>query len=295
MSVKLKHKELSISFERKLYLKFIYLLSNRIVNKGKQVGATATEKLASLATNPDSILLTTIAFNNAEILQNHALMLRDNIKDKNMIHLIADNSTNEEEAEKIKLFCDTNGLIYIRLPRSKWLNKVSPSYSHGAAVNWVYYNIIKKYTPAYFGFLDHDLFLSTPFSIVEQLKQCGIYGATVQKDNSWYLWMGLCCFTFKEVENLELNFLPTKVKGTYLDTGGSNWYSLYQGLSKTHHFFTRETHPMLINNKMVERGYELLDQIWIHTINGSNWNATIARDNKDVANMLNHIISTRNK
>ena len=149
-------------------------------------------------------------------------MLKENLKDKHVIHLIADNSTDKIEADKIKSFCNKNNLPYIRLPRSKWLNKISPSYSHGAAVNGVFYNIIDKYKPTYFGFLDHDLFLSAPFSILEYLQRDHIYGATVQKGNAWYLWMGLCCFSYKDVASRQLNFLPTKVEGIYLDTGGSN-------------------------------------------------------------------------
>ena len=258
MTIRLKYIEKDITLKRKLYLQFIYFLSNKIVNKKQSISEDLNKTFSTLSSMEDSILFTTIAFNNANILKDHSSMLKENLTDKHVIHLIADNSTNNIEADKIKNFCKKNNLPYIRLPHSKWLNKVSPSYSHGAAVNWVYYNIIDKYKPTYFGFLDHDLFLSAPFSILEQLKRDHIYGATVQKGSAWYLWMGLCCFTYKDIVSRQPNFLPTKVEGIYLDTGGSNWNTLYQHLTNKPHYFIRENHPMLIGNKMVERGYELL-------------------------------------
>jgi hypothetical protein len=91
----------------------------------------------------------------------------------------------------------------------------------------MYYHIIKKRQPRYFGFIDHDLFPIKAISLSQKLESHPVDGHLVQEKNYWYLWAGLCFYQFDFVKNKKMDFLPTKVQNIYLDTGGGNWHTIY--------------------------------------------------------------------
>ncbi|MDR1527868.1 MAG: hypothetical protein LBS46_09425 [Dysgonamonadaceae bacterium] len=150
------------------------------------------------------------------------------------------------------------------------------SYSHGTALNWIYRHIVKKRQPCYFGCIDHDLFPIKPVCPVEHLARQPIYGIIEERGRYWYLWAGFCLFRFDFVRNKKIDFLPTKPKTIYLDTGGSNWYSIYSKINKTSMSFASSRCQTIVEKENGKNGrinlwVEYLDDTWLHTAGASNY------------------------
>ncbi len=167
-------------------------------------------------------------------------------------------------------YCAQNNIPYLKLPLNPFLN--NPSKSHGVALNWAYKHIIKKLKPVHFGFIDHDIIpfketLITPFIIN------GIYGLAQERGEKWYLWPGFCFYKYKDIKKYKINFMPS----AGLDTGGSNYYSLYKKIDKNNiqkpeqiYFDLNKKEKMNTfdnSNNMVE----IIDN-WVHLMRISGWN-----------------------
>ena len=225
------------------------------------------------------MLLITVSFNNPFLIEEQIRLLKKNITDKDFIHIITDNSSDKKKREAIKAICDKENVPYYRLPFS-WFTKIDkrPSYSHGLALTWIYYNIVKKIQPIVFGFLDHDIFPIKPYSVLQKIHNQDFYGRLIDRapDNHprklWYLWAGFCFFKFDSLKNRNINFMPCKVDNIYFDAGGSNYFSIY---SK---YDSEKLHIAPVVNKYFREGkiphsdmLQFIDNDWCHTINGSNW------------------------
>ena len=120
------------------------------------------------------LLITTIAFNNAELIQYQYELLKKNITD-DYIYLVADNSADKEARVQIESFCRQNQVAYLSLPRNS-LNKIGGSYSHAMCLNYVYHHIVRTLRPEIFGYIDHDLFPVRKLSICNILSTQPVYG-----------------------------------------------------------------------------------------------------------------------
>lgn len=222
--------------------------------------------------NNDQVVIMTIAFNNTEVLRYQINLIKRNLKDPNYIHVIADNSPILERQKAVQELCKEHNLGYILLPKSNYLDKRSPSYSHGAAATWLYHNYICRIKPKYFGFLDHDLYPVSPVSIAKKLERQPMYGFMEYRQRIGYIWMGLVFMNFNWTLDKVINFLPCKVEDLYLDTGGSNWYSLYSTIAgKGMIFPERIRKPVYVNGEKYTDPVDYIDDCWFHTNNGSNW------------------------
>ena len=135
-----------------------------------------------------------------------------------MILVVVDNSSDSKAREAIKRICEARSVPYLALPRNPERN---PNRSHGIALNWAYYNLVRHVRPGIFGYIDHDCFPIAPVDIPARMEDRTVYGRrwqTHRLDGAWHLWAGLCFFRFTAVENLELDFKPRIEFG--LDTGG---------------------------------------------------------------------------
>lgn len=186
-------------------------------------------------------------------------------------HIIADNSTNEAVSQRIKTYCLEHGVPYIRIPKNHQIG----SYSHATALNWVCRHIIDSRRPAFFGFTDHDLFPIKPVSLVEILQNQHVYGSIRVRGEGkyWYISAILCFFDFKYVQNKKLDFLPARYDddvNNYLDTGGGNWPRLYSTMNRSEMVFCNERIERIGEGNDYHNDFvELLDDSFLHTINGS--------------------------
>lgn len=212
----------------------------------------------------------TVAFNNAQIIPLNVEYVKKYFRDEHT-HIIADNSSDLESADLIRKFCEDNKVSYIRLPKNH-LHIFSGSYNHATALNWIYKHVIRKRNPAYFGFIDHDLFPIKPISLKNLLDDQHIYGPLRQRGDYWYLSAILSFFDFNYMKDKKVDFIPVKYANDYLDTGGGNWKDIYSKMDKSAIRFCEER---MDNYREGDNRHqdqvEIFDEMWLHTINGSYW------------------------
>jgi hypothetical protein len=253
------------------------------LNKASQ---NQSKNLLVLDRNNSEIDLVTIAFNNPLMIEFQIQLLRKNITDK-FSHIIADNSNDPKVRKVISDLCKSFNVNYVSIP----VNTYFRNKSHGAAMHWVYKNVIKKRNNLYFGFLDHDIFPTEPYSILNRVKN-SIYGRVIhsympngyneiitKEFPYWSLWAGFYFLKSDLIyhENVYgFNFDPKSFqKGSYLDTGGGLWDVLmskipYPGELATYSAVKfRESEVSNIKTDY----YEKVDD-WVHFVNISNWYET---------------------
>ncbi len=162
-------------------------------------------------------LLITLAFNDLELIKLQKTSLKK-VQDE-FDHVVADNSSRDDQAKAIEIFCMKEGIGYVRLPQPN--PGIDRSLSHGFSLNWIFDNMVKKLNPGYFGFLESDVLVATPGSFLQSWKGKDFWGLKVfsgPRSELWRLWPGFCFFCREFYQDKALNFLP--VKG--IDTGGGN-------------------------------------------------------------------------
>lgn len=218
-----------------------------------------------------NFILTVITFNNLEILRKQHEHLKKYLKTP-YDYLVADNSNQSSKSMEIKGFCHEHNVSYVKIPKNP-LTGVRASGSHGIALNWVYRNIIQKYQPKYFGFIDHDIFPIKETTLSNKMD-LGFYGAIRRrKEPYWYLWPGFSFYEFEMVKKYKCDFSPHHAGAdglTFLDTGGSNYNSIYRYIGITG---VREAKSILVNPVTGEefvrgedssRTFEIIDNAWLH-------------------------------
>lgn len=227
----------------------------------------------------NSVDLITIAFNNDKVIELQIKYLRKYIQE-NFTHIVSDNSSDPVKSLRIRKLCKENNVAYLRLPKNH-LNLIGASYSHAAALNYTYHNIVGKRQPTYFGFIDHDIFPIAPICVSSYLQNQPCYGAKRQRGDFWYLSAIMSFFDFSAICNLKVDFMPTKPDGTtYLDSGGGNWYGFYSKLNTANLCFaTERMEDFRIGGNRHSDQIEIFDEKWIHTINGSYWKNVQPKEN----------------
>ena len=230
------------------------------------------EQLPSENTTCDII---TIAFNNLQTIEWQIPLIRKHIQgDYN--YIVADNSSNKTIQKEIEKLCKKNNVSYVRLPTNYFTTIIGyASYSHGASLNWMYYQVIKKRQPCYFGFIDHDLFPIKMIYPAQKLEKQPIYGILSLDEDIWQLWSGLCFYRFDFVKNLRMDFLPAKFKEISLDSGGGNWASIYSKMDRKLLSFESQKIENIgeenDQNNWFENSVVYMGDCWIHTVSASNW------------------------
>lgn len=245
---------------------------------------TATwRRLMATPAEDDELDIVAIAFNNPFVLEQQMCFL-----EKNMVgpykYIVVDNSSDKGQREKIRLLCERCGVDYVSMPSNR-LGVVGWSYSHAGALNWAWRKIIRRRRPAYFGFVDHDLYPVQKIDIRAELSEQPVYGLLKEYGDEekkyWYLWAGLCFYKYDFVKKMHLDFMPVAPNRTYLDTGGGNWYPMYSKMDRSGlHLADLEyvEYPEMAG--MLDDKMALMDNgRWLHSTNGSNWKQkTEARD-----------------
>lgn len=120
---------------------------------GKLVKVDVTKRI--------EMLLVTVAYNEAGLIEWQIDQIRKHVKDESYSMLVVDNSTICRRRKKIRAICNQKGIAYVAVPR--WLNRLVFTKlfwfgnSHGMALNWVYYHVLRAIKPQRFALLDHDL------------------------------------------------------------------------------------------------------------------------------------------
>jgi hypothetical protein len=94
---------------------------------------------------PHEFEIYTVAFNNDRVIDYQIKFMRKNLKDEHL-HIIVDNSSDNEISEKIRKICIEQDTMYIRLPE----NNLFTSQSHALALNYICKNIVEKRGCKYF-------------------------------------------------------------------------------------------------------------------------------------------------
>lgn len=252
---------MSLSFRNK-----ILAIRKRIVlnRKLEFFHGRNTEKLAG-----QECIVTTIAFNNPEVISFQIKLMRKYFTDKH-VHFILDNSNVPERAKEIEQLCLENEIPYLGFCSPLYLN--SGSLSHALALNWAYKQIIKRFKPHYFGFIDHDIYPVSAFSLTRQLANQTCYGHLQQRGKIWYLWAGFCFFVTNSLPE-ELDFSPGNLNGVNVDTGGQLLKGYYERFNPDKLNFPSHKYGQLRDGKIAQSDqYEQIGD-WIHTFNGSYWMA----------------------
>lgn len=240
----------------------------------------------------DGPLLVVVAFNNERLIRMQIERLKK-YSVENFQLLITDNSSDEQIAAKIQTICYAEKVSYIRVPRQR-LFRLSDS--HGIALNWVYYQIIRKTNFDIVGFLDHDIFPVKQFTISAILGHRNMYGVkhyAVHENNKdvwdsttpdlWYLWPGFTFFRLKYIRKMKVDFMPMFLGNVYFDTGGSNWKHIYSNTGADDAGFASWDQVKIGDGQVRQYDYvELIDASWVHMINGSFW-----KNNEDYSDILN--------
>jgi hypothetical protein len=197
--------------------------------------------------------------------------------------VVCDNSPIEDARKKIEAACLARGVAYVRLPRPPLaaLLLTNPPLSHGVALTWIFYNLVRPLAPRVFAFIDHDLIPLSPLDLAERLGDRPVYGLKSDREafGTWSLWAGYSVFDFAVAGPLPLDF--TTDSSLQLDTGGQNWSRLYrfippEGLRFADHW----SEPVHLDGDDAATAVEMIDG-WLH-IGGVSYRND-ARDRLDIA------------
>jgi len=173
--------------------------------------------------NPKGVIVFVIAYNSHPCIE--VMLKRWRALMSNTTLVVVDNSSSRSQREVIARLCIEGRFPYVGLPKNpEW----SPNRSHGISMNWIYYNLVTKWQPEIFGFLDHDCFPFGVFDLVSIMRGHDLFGLKLfspTKPSMWKLWAGFCFYRTSRVKGLKIDFKHSVEDG--LDTGGKNWPGLY--------------------------------------------------------------------
>lgn len=248
----------------------------------------------------NELYIITIAYNHLGLIEKQIGLVKQYVTDKNYLHVIVDNSTSKKTRKQIKEVCDREHVGYVAVPRFidfLICHRIfGNGISHGAALNWMFYYFLKLKKPVRFALIDHDVFPLEDYSFTEKLGVRDFYGVERIKEHGWYLWPGWCIFKFDALCDCSPNFLPYYFKESYFDSGGGNYPRFYGRYDlnavEFAHVVTRrirQTKGLTTYNDIYHGDcVQLIDNKWIHFINGSNC-AKIPGKEKLVDKMLDNI------
>ncbi|TPK23082.1 hypothetical protein FJ872_05405 [Mesorhizobium sp. B2-5-9] len=211
-------------------------------------------------------VVATVAFNRPDVIAWQIHLVRRHLAEHES-YIVFDNSKKEEAREAIRDLCLRQHVPYVALPR----NRLTVSRSHGQALNWIVRNFMTGLAPKVFGFIDHDIFPTEPFSIRDRLKGKSVYGS-VRRDTptpgGWFLWPAFCFFDGSLLRQ-RLDFAPSyKFR---MDSGGGNWPLLYRTIDQALVRFTENKLLRCGEGDDEHEDFFMSVDGWLHVTNASNW------------------------
>ena len=227
-------------------------------------------------------LIITIAFSNVNVIRHQIKLMDTKLKDK-FTHFIVDNSDVAEQSSKIMELCRQHKRPYIRLTGNLFGRG---SDSHSLALNWAFRQLVLRFKPKYFGFLDHDIYPVKEETIIPLLDKQQIYGHLQHRDDYWYLWPGLCFFKFNELFDANVDFGAGNVNGVNVDTGGALYKTIYSKLNRDKIAFPSQRYEDLREGDLIQSDKVEYIGNWMHSFNGSYW-ITIKDKEQQLENLIN--------
>lgn len=270
------------------YSKYVWLLS-RI---GRNVNTVPSEGV--------DLCIITVAYNHVRLIEKQIELVKLRVKDKDYLHVVVDNSPNKRVRKRIKEICERDRVGYVPVPM--FIDRLichrifGYGLSHGAALNWMFYHFLRQHKPVRFALIDHDVFPMGDYVFTDKLGDRDFYGVERNRATGWYLWPGWSIFRFDPLNDCHPNFLPLFLKGTYLDAGGGNYLHFYGSYDlKTIEFPQVVTKRIKHSKELssyndIYHGdcVQLIDNQWLHLINGSNC-AKIPGKEKLVDRMIDNL------
>lgn len=142
--------------------------------------------------------------------------------------VVIDNSSQRMARAAHADLCRRRRVCYLSLP---WNPEWSPNRSHGIALNWAWFNVIRHVDLEFAGFVDHDCIPVAAFDLRRRMRDLdayGLYGASVTHAEAWNLWPGYCFVRLAAAMGRCVDFKHRIEYG--LDTGGGNWRGFYRTL-----------------------------------------------------------------
>ena len=222
--------------------------------------------------DPHCVDIFVVSFNNYKVIQYQISLLKKYLVDP-FHYIVFDNSTDESVAKEMQAICDRESAGYVRLEKSK-ANKGSEN--HAIALNYIYHYWAKKRNAEYLAFLDHDIFLIKPYSIISKLHDQEFFGYFKQEQSGIrYLWPGLIFFKASYLQGKHIDFMTYWKKGG--DTGSSNYCSLYRNVPGFNLYKFADFKRINIipgGNNPQGDVFSIMDNAWLHMLNASKWNQT---------------------
>lgn len=206
-----------------------------------------------------------IAFEQPWALDWQLRMAKRNLADTAV--LVFDNSRRAAARLEIERVCRNRDVPYLALPANltRHVNR-----SHGMAMTWIFYNVVRAIQPRLFAFLDHDLIPVEEVSLAGRLSGQPFSGFLRVSSWAWSLWAGYCLYDFHAVAGLPLNFLYDFSQK--LDTGARNWSCLYQNHDRQELSFAGSEQVTVRDPATgASHSVQMVDRAWLH-IGGIGYN-----------------------
>ena len=140
--------------------------------------------------------------------------------------VVVDNSSKTTARADHAALCRSRDVPYLPLPRNP---ERHPNRSHGIALNWTWFNVVRHASLDFVGFVDHDCIPVAPCNLAARMRDrdvYGMYGESITYPGAWNLWAGYCFL--RPAAARAVDFKHRIEYG--LDTGGGNWRGFYRGL-----------------------------------------------------------------
>lgn len=200
--------------------------------------------------------------------------------------VVVNNSSDRTKRAEIEAVCQRYGTPYLNLPLNL---ERHPCRSHGIAMNWVYYNVVRPLKPDVFGFIDHDCFPTKPYNLPDRLKDCDVFGLrfpSIKVADAWNMWAGFCFYRFAAINTRPLDFKNRVELG--LDTGGGNWKAIYRSMA-SNKVVAASYQPLGQSAEQNEALHILIDDAFLH-VGGASFRAG---NDRDVAQRVRQILFDR--
>lgn len=203
-------------------------LRNAIVDHGfRRCGREAGRQLAAaLADRGCRDTVFTIAFNSPWVID---LLTRAWARHQPDIPLVVvDNSSDRAARSSHAELCRRRGVPWLPLP---WNPEWNPNRSHGIALNWVWFNVIRHADLEFTGFVDHDCIPIAACDLRRRMQGHDAHGLrhdSATLPGAWSLWPGYCFLRPGAAGGHLVDFKHRIEDG--LDTGGGNWRGWYRHL-----------------------------------------------------------------
>lgn len=201
-----------------------------------------------------------INYNSPKYLAPQILRLRKYLKlneGDSLDIIVGDNSRNGHAISRNQETCKKHGAIY----KKYHFQEGDYSSHHALALNAVMEEYKGNFNAILF--IDHDIFLFDYSDIFLRTKEKHFAGLAQTKIEKTYLHPGIMLVNLDITQEVAFDFLPCE----HMDTGGR----MADVIEQSNVEFLWIKYKEYSLNGMVDF-YEIVDNVWMHFIKGSNWN-----------------------